>query len=60
MLCYSARFWFVHHCSDIEVLNTYRGAAFFDNVVAWLEFGPWFVWLATAYVLRIPRAPLGD
>jgi hypothetical protein len=55
VLCYYLRFWFVHHCSDFAVLNTYRGAAFFDNVVVWLEFAPWFAWLATAYFLRSRR-----
>jgi hypothetical protein len=47
VMIYYLRFWFVHHWADHSVLGTgYSGALFFDFVVAWLEFGPWFLWLA--------------
>jgi hypothetical protein len=56
VLCYYARFWFVHHSSGVEVFHTpYRGADFFDKVVVWLEYAPWFVWLAAACFLRARR-----
>ncbi len=47
---YYLRFWFEYHCTGIPVLGTnYEGTLFFDFVVPWLEFGPWFVWLIVAY-----------
>lgn len=61
VLGYYSRFWFVHHCSGVEVLHTpYRGVDFFDNVVVWLEYAPWFVWLATAYLMRCRRRGAPD
>lgn len=46
-LIYYLRFWFVYHFPDIAVLGTpYAGAAFFDYLVTWLEFAPFFVALA--------------
>ena len=47
VLMYYLRFWFSYHWPDIPVPGTiYQGKAFFDYVVTWLEFGPWFIWLA--------------
>jgi len=47
VLCYYARFWFTHHYADVTLLGTpYRGPAFFDNVIVWIEYAPWFLWLA--------------
>jgi hypothetical protein len=46
VLMYYLRFWFSCHWPDASVPGTgYRGTAFFDFVVTWLEFGPWFIWL---------------
>lgn len=47
VMVYYLRFWLVEHWADAPVLGTrYAGAAFFDFVVVWFEYGPWFVWLA--------------
>lgn len=44
---YYVRFWLTYHFPDTPVLGTrYPGPPFFDYVVTWLEFAPWFVWLA--------------
>ena len=46
-MIYYLRFWLTFHWPDQPVLGTrYSGAAFFDLVVTWIEYGPWFVWLA--------------
>jgi hypothetical protein len=46
-MIYYLRFWLSGHWADQPVLGTaYPGAMFFDFVVTWMEFGPWFVWLA--------------
>ncbi len=46
LLCYYLRFWLEYHYSGQPVAGTrYQGTAFFDFVVTWLEFGPWFLWL---------------
>ena len=43
-LAYYLRFWFVHHYADLAFWPTpYYGPQFFDFVVTWIEFGPWFV-----------------
>ncbi len=47
VLLYYLRFWLGYHWPDETLLGTrYPGKPFFDYVVVWLEFGPWFVWLA--------------
>jgi hypothetical protein len=52
-LLYYLRFWFDYHWADTLVWGSpYTGVTFFDFVVTWLEFGPWFVCLALGYVLR--------
>ena len=44
---YYLRFWLTYHFPDTPVLGTrYTGPTFFDYVVTWLEFAPWFAWLA--------------
>jgi hypothetical protein len=46
VMIYYLRFWLSGHWADQPVLGTaYPGATFFDFVVTWIEFGPWFVWL---------------
>ena len=50
VLLYYLRFWLGYHFSDEPVLGTvYRGTAFFDLVVTWFEYAPWFVCLTAAY-----------
>jgi len=49
VMIYYFRFWLTFHYPDPPVLGTcYNGPLFFDYVVTWLEFGPWFVVLAVA------------
>jgi hypothetical protein len=44
---YYFRFWLTYHFPDTAVLGTrYAGPTFFDYVVTWFEFAPWFAWLA--------------
>lgn len=51
-LIYYLRFWFLYHFPDagaaeVGILGTaYRGTSFFDFVVVWLEFAPFFAILA--------------
>ncbi|HVC93113.1 MAG TPA: hypothetical protein VND64_05450 [Pirellulales bacterium] len=53
-LVYYLRFWLVYHFSDVAMLGTrYTGPFFFDYVVTWFEFGPWFVWLAVDFMISI-------
>lgn len=41
---YYLRFWFEGHFVEATVLSTpYTGLAFFDFVIPWFEFGPWFL-----------------
>ena len=43
------RFWLTYHFPEAGVLGTaYDGTQFFDFVIPWVEFGPWYVWLVTA------------
>jgi len=52
-LLYYLRFWLSYHWPDAPVLGTqYVGYAFFDFVVTWLEFAPWFVCLMLGYAIR--------
>jgi len=58
-LTYYLRFWLDFHFVETEVLGTpYTGAPFFDFVVTWLEFGPWFVLLSAEAVW--PRSAHGQ
>jgi hypothetical protein len=55
-MIYYLRFWFSCHWSETPVPGTsLRGAALFDFVVTWIEFGPWFVWLTVSAWLRRMR-----
>jgi len=46
-MIYYVRFWLTFHFSSTPLLGTaYNGPQFFDYIVTWLEFGPWFVVLA--------------
>ena len=53
VLVYYARFWLNYHWPDSTVLGTrYSGLAFYDFIVTWIEFAPWFVWLASEWTWR--------
>jgi len=46
-MIYYLRFWLTYHWPGQALLGTpHAGAAFFDFVVTWIEFGPWLLWLA--------------
>lgn len=52
-LLYYLRFWLGYHWADSPVPGTaYSGEPFFDFVVTWIEFGPWFVWLLIGAAFR--------
>ncbi|MEM7312517.1 MAG: hypothetical protein AAF497_05135 [Planctomycetota bacterium] len=43
LFAYYLRFWFTYQFEDIPVAGTtYRGSTYFDLVVTWYEFAPWF------------------
>jgi len=45
-MVYYLRFWFAYQAPEGPLLGTpYAGTAFYDNVVVWLTFGPWLLWL---------------
>ncbi|WP_372718281.1 hypothetical protein [Novipirellula sp.] len=53
VLIYYLRFWLDYHFPTTAVLGTpYTGAAFYDFVVTWIEFAPWFAML----MWRSPRS----
>jgi len=46
---YYFRFWLMQHLPEALVLGTrYNGPRFFDYVVTWIEFCPWFAFLAAS------------
>lgn len=50
---YYFRFWLMHHFPGTSVLGTnYAGPIFFDYIVTWLEFGPWYVLLIAGSLWR--------
>jgi len=50
VMLYYLRFSLSYHWPDTSVLGTgYVGHVFFDFVVTWIEFAPWFVWLTLEY-----------
>ena len=56
-MIYYLRFWLIYHWPTPPLLGTpYGGAAFFDFVVIWVEFGPWLLWL-TWLTWRASRHP---
>ena len=51
VLLYYLRFWFGYHFSDTPVMGTgYHGLAFFDLVMTWIEYAPWFLCLTVEYL----------
>ena len=60
VLIYYLRFWFAYHYETTPVLGTpYAGVAFFDLVVTWIEFGPWFLCLLVSWTYRKSRGRAG-
>jgi hypothetical protein len=58
LFAYYLRFWLTYHFKDTAVGGTtYPGATYFDLVVTWFEFAPWFALLAldacTGFVSRL-------
>lgn len=52
-LFYYLRFWLGYHWPDPPMpFTTYSGEHFFDFVVTWIEFGPWFIWLAISWAMK--------
>ncbi|EMI45640.1 hypothetical protein [Rhodopirellula sp. SWK7] len=50
---YYLRFWFGYHFPTTQVAGSmYRGTTFFDFVITWLEFAPWFACLAAVSFCR--------
>jgi len=50
VMIYYLRFWLDYHHWDTPLLGSgYKGVAFFDLVVTWLEFGPWLLLLVGSY-----------
>ncbi|WP_442505862.1 hypothetical protein SH528x_004674 [Novipirellula sp. SH528] len=58
---YYLRFWLSYHFADTAVLGTrYTGAAFYDFIVTWIEFAPWFAVLIVGYALRRNRSTTSE
>jgi hypothetical protein len=56
LFLYYLRFWLSYHDGEGQLgWCGYRGVACFDLVVTWIEFGPWFVCLGVAAMLRRVR-----
>ena len=52
VMVYYLRFWLGYHFTQTTVLGTQlTGTMFFDFVVTWLEFGPWFGWLTVSWLV---------
>ena len=50
---YYLRFWLVRQFPAATLAGTvYAGPMFFDYIVVWLEFAPWFAWLAWDHIMR--------
>jgi hypothetical protein len=50
---YYVRFWLMAQFPATPLLGTvYAGPLFFDYLVVWFEFAPWFAWLACGSIMR--------
>lgn len=59
VMLYYLRFWLQYHQPDGPVLGTdYTGPQFFDFVISWIEYTPWFAWLAISAYRRRLHAPV--
>jgi len=57
VLIYYLRFWLDYHYANRLVLGTtYHGASFFDFVVTWLEYLPFYLWLLSRNEARVFRS----
>jgi len=46
-MLYYARFWFADDTLSVQLFGSlYQGTWIFDYLVVWIEYGPWFLWLA--------------
>ncbi|MGD9855033.1 MAG: hypothetical protein AB7U20_08785 [Planctomycetaceae bacterium] len=53
VFAYYLRFWLLYHWPNQTVPGSpYDPPQFFDFVVTWVEFAPWFAWLAGAALAR--------
>ena len=53
IIVYYFRFWMEYHWTGLSVWGTpYQGVAFYDFVLTWFEFAPWFIWLAVEWFVR--------
>ncbi len=53
VLIYYLRFWLDYHFPTTAVMGTpYTGAAFYDFIVTWIEFAPWFAVLIVGFTLQ--------
>jgi hypothetical protein len=61
VMVYYLRFWLQYHHPHPSTLGTtYGGTQFFDFVVPWFEYGPWFAWLALSAYRRQPMLASND
>jgi hypothetical protein len=50
---YYVRFWLLYQFPTTPLAGTsFAGPMFFDYVVVWLEYAPWFAWLARDRIMR--------
>ncbi len=53
VLIYYLRFWFLYQFPNTPVPGThFIGVAFYDLVITWVEFGPWFLCLIGSWLYR--------
>ena len=52
VMVYYLRFWFEYHAGTPVLGTKYAGTAFFDFVVTWLEFAPWFICLGLTSLIK--------
>ena len=61
VLLYYLRFWLNYHWPNTQVLGSgYIGYEFFDFVVIWIEFAPWFTWLTLESLLSSRKPTLSQ
>jgi len=72
LFVYYIRFWIEYHCTGVSVteslsiwvpewaskISQYQGVDFFDFVVTWLEYLPWFLLLITETAMWLIRGAL--
>jgi len=59
VLIYYLRFWLSYHFAERAVMGTpYAGTAFYDFVITWVEFAPWYLLLVAGFLSRRWRMPI--